>query len=432
MEKHDISRRSFLTAGLGLVGAGLLAGAGCSSGTPEPYSKLTKDLIERDFLTVSVIWQYHAAAVEDARLNGDAAVMDFTAGSPTNPTPDELNQTVIRLLSDPPENLHAYTSPFGLLEVRQKIAAHLAKEYKTTVSAEHLVVTDGASQAIGMALCICCPINAEVAVIQPYYTDYKNLIDTTLCKMVPAPAHRPDFQIDVDALENVLTEKTYAVIVNSPNNPTGAIYTRETLSAVADMLRRKAEQIGHPIYLISDEPYRELLYSDVELPYVPDLYDDTLICYSWSKSLALPGERIGYLYIAENCANADYLLAQVQNVGYGTAHLNANATYARAVAECMGLPVEMDQYTANRTILMEILDDCGYEYVRPDGAFYLWAKAPVEDEMAFCEAAKKHHLYLAPGSGFGQPGYFRACLCVDTEKYKKSRAAFKALMKEFS
>ena len=178
-------------------------------------------------------------------------------------------------------------------------------------------MTAGASQAISMAVALCCPINAEVALISPYYTDYCNLIEMQRCGIVSAPAHQPDFQIDVEALSGVITDRTYAVIINSPNNPTGAIYTHENLQALADILRAKSKQYGHPIYLISDEPYRDLLYVDEELPYVPSVYENTIVCYSWSKSLALPGERVGYLYMAENCADTDRMLSQVEGIGYG-------------------------------------------------------------------------------------------------------------------
>ena len=244
------------------------------------------------------------------------------------------------------------------------------------------------------------------------------------------PPDLPDFQINLTAVEAMLTPHTQALILNSPNNPSGVVYTRQTLQALAELLERKAAQFGHPIYLISDEPYRELVYGGVEVPFVPQIYRDTVICYSYSKSLSLPGERIGYVYVSAQAADSKKLYAAIAGAARGCGHVCAPSLWQKVIARCTHLRPDLESYDRNRKALYEGLTALGYEMAKPDGAFYLFVKAPGSDAAAFSEKAKKKNLLLVPGDDFGCPGYFRVCYCVSFDMIQRSLPVFAQLLQE--
>ena len=268
---------------------------------------------------------------------------------------------------------------------------------------------------------------AEVLAIAPYFPEYKPFAENAGFRFKVVPPDVPDFQIRLEAVEQMLTEHTQALILNSPNNPSGVVYTRQTLEALAALLTRKAKEYGHPIYLISDEPYRELAYG-VEVPFVPAIYPDTVICYSYSKSLSLPGERIGYVYVPKEATDSKKLYAAIAGAARACGHVCAPSLWQKVIARCASLRPDLEAYDRNRRLLYESLTELGYEMAKPDGAFYLFIKAPGGDANAFSEKAKQKDLLLVPGDGFGCPGYFRICYCVPEAMIRKSLPVFAELI----
>ena len=270
---------------------------------------------------------------------------------------------------------------------------------------------------------------SEILAVAPYFPEYKPFAEGAGFTFKVVPPDVPDFQIKLDAVEAMLTEKTQAIILNSPNNPSGVVYTRECLTALADLLTRKSAEYGHPIYIVSDEPYRELAYG-VEVPFLPLIYPNTIVCYSYSKSLSLPGERIGYVYVPKVCADSRSVYAAVAGAARACGHVCAPSLWQKVIARCTHLRPDLNAYDENRRALYEALTSYGYEMAKPDGAFYLFIKAPGGDANAFSEKAKQKDLLLVPGDGFGCPGYFRICYCVSREMIEKSLPVFQALIEE--
>ena len=363
---------------------------------------------------------------------GDDKVFDYSIGNPSVPAPQKVADTINEAMKLSPVELHAYSPASGIPAVRAAIAESIARRWGIPAKADHVYMTVGAAASIAISLGAISSPGDEVIVPTPYFPEYKVWIETMGCSIVEVPTQVPSFQLDVEAMGAAVTAKTAAVIINSPNNPVGAVYTRENLEALAAMLRAKEEQFGHPIYLISDEPYREIVYG-AEVPYVPTIYPRTLVCYSYSKALSLPGERVGYVYVSDtmDAEEADRVFFAVAGAGRAHGYICAPVLFQRVVAACVDEPSDVAAYAENRRILTEGLDALGYEYVQPDGAFYLWVRALEPDAQAFSDQAKKHELLLVPSDSFGVPGWVRLSYCIAKKTIEDSMPAFAALKKDY-
>ena len=365
-----------------------------------------------------------------AAIVGEENVFDYSLGNPSIPSPAAVDQAVRQILLDTPTlQVHGYTSAVGDLATRQAIADDLNERYHAGCRAEDFFLGCGAAPELVAVFRALAVPGGELLAIAPYFPEYKPFAEEAGLTFKVVPPDVPDFQIRLEAVEAMLTPNTQAVLVNSPNNPSGVVYTRQTLQALAELLTRKSEAYGHPIYIISDEPYRELAYG-VEVPFVPTIYPNTIVCYSYSKSLSLPGERIGYIYVPQSAAESSALYAAVAGAARSAGHVCAPSLWQKVIARCAGLRPDLESYDRNRRALYEGLTAMGYEMAKPDGAFYLFIKAPGGDANAFSEKAKQHDLLLVPGDGFGCPGYFRICYCVSYDMIQRSLPVFKALLDE--
>ena len=365
-----------------------------------------------------------------AAIVGEEKVYDYSLGNPSIPSPAAVDEAVRQILLDTPTlQVHGYTSAVGDLATRQAIADDLNRRYNAGCRAEDFFIGCGAAPELVAVFRALAVPGGELLAIAPYFPEYKPFAEEAGLRFKVVPPDVPDFQIKLEAVESMLTEHTQAVLVNSPNNPSGVVYTRQTLQALAELLTRKSEAYGHPIYIISDEPYRELAYG-VEVPFVPTIYPHTIVCYSYSKSLSLPGERIGYIYVPQAAAESPALYAAVAGAARSAGHVCAPSLWQKVIARCAHLRPDLEAYDRNRRALYEGLIQMGYEMAKPDGAFYLFIKAPGGDANAFSEKAKQHDLLLVPGDGFGCPGYFRICYCVSFEMIQRSLPVFRALLDE--
>ena len=360
---------------------------------------------------------------------GRENVFDYSLGNPSIPAPAAVDETIRTILQDTPSlQIHGYTSAVGDFATRKAISDDLNDRYGCKTAPEDFFIMGGAAPEL-VAVCRALAVEGgEVLAIAPYFPEYKPFAENAGLTFKVVPPDVPAFQIKLDAVEAMLTEHTQAIIINSPNNPSGVVYTRETLTALAELLTRKGEEYGHPIYIISDEPYRELAYG-LEVPFLPLIYPNTVICYSYSKSLSLPGERIGYVYVPKEAADSAALYAAVAGAARACGHVCAPSLWQKVIARCAQLRPDLDSYDRNRKALYEGLTAMGYEMAKPDGAFYLFIKAPGGDANAFSEKAKQKDLLLVPGDGFGCPGYFRICYCVSYEMIQKSLKVFEELIK---
>ncbi len=366
---------------------------------------------------------------------GDENVFDFSIGNPSVPAPGDVKEALLTLLMETDSvKLHGYTSAQGDLGVRRSIADYLWKTYDADVSADLIYMTVGAAAALTITLnaILDDEKTEDVIAFAPYFPEYKVFAEKAGANLVTVPCTEPDFQIDWNAFEAALCENTKAVIVNSPNNPTGVVLSEETIFRLSAILRRAEERFGHPIYLISDEPYRELVYGDVTVPYLTKYYDDTIVCYSFSKSLSLPGERIGYILVSPNATDAKTVYAAVLGAGRALGFVCAPSLFQFMVPYCLGKTADISVYDTNRKMLFEALTSYGFTCASPDGAFYLFMKTPEPDAYAFCEKAKQYELLLVPSDDFGFPGYVRIAYCVTTEQIERSLSAFKALAAQYS
>ena len=363
---------------------------------------------------------------------GAENVFDFSLGNPSVPPPQEVTDALVRLLTErEPTALHGYTSAAGAPSVREAVAEYIRGEHHFPASADLIYMTVGAAAALTIALhALIAEPGDEVIVFAPFFPEYRVFIEAAGGVAVPVPCRPGDFSIDTEAFSAAITEKTKAVIINSPNNPTGTVLTRKNLEETAWVLRAAEEKFGHPIYLIADEPYRELVYDGVEVPYLPALYRDTLVAYSFSKSLSLPGERIGYLLVSPEAADADSVYAAILGAGRALGFVCAPSLFQHLLPACLGKTSNIDIYRENRDTLVEQLSECGFRLVYPDGAFYLFMEAPEGDAAAFAELAKEHELLLVPSDSFGYPGYVRISYCVATETVKRAIPAFRALARD--
>ena len=365
-----------------------------------------------------------------AKIVGRENVYDYSIGNPSIPAPKEVEDTIRAVLADTDSLLiHGYTSANGDLETRKAISEDLNRRYGAAAKPEDLFLGCGAAPELCAVFRALAVEGGEILAIAPYFPEYKPFAQEAGLAFKVVPPDIPSFQIDLGKLEEMVTEHTQAVILNSPNNPSGVVYTRETLQKLGALLKRKGEQYGHPIYIVSDEPYRELAYG-VEVPFLPLIYPNTIVCYSYSKSLSLPGERIGYIYVCAEAADSRALYAAIAGAARGAGHVCAPSLWQKVIARCTHLRPDLKTYDRNRRMLYEALTEMGYEMAKPDGAFYLFIKAPGGDAVAFMEKAKQKDLLVVPGDGFGCPGYFRICYCVTEEMIQKSLPVFRALLEE--
>ena len=365
-----------------------------------------------------------------AAIVGEDKVYDYSLGNPSIPSPAAVDDAIRQILLDTPTLLvHGYTSAVGDLSARTAISEDLNERYGAGCGPEDFFLGCGAAPELTAVFKALAVPGGELLVIAPYFPEYKPFAQEAGLVFRVVPPDVPGFQIRLDAVEAMLTPNTQAVLVNSPNNPSGVVYTRQTLQALAALLTRKAEEYGHPIYIVSDEPYRELAYG-VEVPFLPLIYPNTVVCYSYSKSLSLPGERIGYVYVPKAAADSRELYAAVAGAARSMGHVCAPSLWQKVIARCARLRPDLAAYDRNRKALYEGLTAMGYEMAKPDGAFYLFIKAPGGDANAFSEKAKQKDLLLVPGDGFGCPGYFRICYCVSYEMIQSSLPVFRALLEE--
>ena len=364
---------------------------------------------------------------------GAENVFDFSLGNPVTPAPEKVAETIGQILATKDSmEVHGYMSNSGYPQVRAKIAASLNERFGLDLDEEAILMTVGASGGLNVILKTLINPGDEVLTLTPYFGEYRNYVSNFDGVLVEVPAAAPSFQPDLERLENAVNERTKAMIINSPNNPTGVVYTEETTKGLCAMLERKEKELGTSIYLISDEPYRELAYDGVEVPYLTKYYHNAIVGYSFSKSLSLPGERIGYLVMPASLDDAQQIRAGANVANRILGFVNAPSLMQLVVGECLDEKTDLDFYDRNRKALTEGLSKCGYTFTNPDGAFYLWMQAPGGDDKAFSQAAKKYHILVVPGSSFGYPGYVRIAYCVSPQTIAGSMAGFKALAEEYS
>ena len=363
-----------------------------------------------------------------AAIVGAENVYDYSLGNPSIPAPDYVNQLIRDVLNELDSlAVHGYTSAVGDLETRSAIAEDLNRRYAAGVRPGDLFIGSGAAPELCAVFSALAVPGGEVLAIAPYFPEYKPFAEAAGLSFKVVPPDVPDFQIDLTAVESLLTPNTQAIIINSPNNPSGVVYTEQTLRELGALLQRKSEAYAHPIYIVSDEPYRELTYG-CTAPFLPNIYPDTVVCYSYSKSLSLPGERIGYIYVPQQATDHAALYAAIAGAARAAGHVCAPSLWQKVIARCTHLRPDLESYDRNRRTLYDALTAMGYEMAKPDGAFYLFIRAPGGDAVAFSEKAKQKDLLLVPGDGFGCPGYFRICYCVSPEMIQRSLPVFAELI----
>ena len=364
---------------------------------------------------------------------GPENVFDFSIGNPSVPAPKEFSDELCRMLAEEsPLALHSYTSAPGDLSARKSIADDLNERFGTSFGPENLYMTCGAAASLTISLSAVVGDGEDVILFAPFFPEYTVFVETAGGKPVTVPCRWPDFQIDFEKLSEVLNEKTAAVIINSPNNPSGAVFSEDSIKKLSSILSEAEEKFGRKIYLISDEPYRELVYGKTEVPFVTKYYNDTIICYSWSKSLSLPGERIGYILVSPENPDWKEVYSGICGAGRALGFVCAPSLFQHVIPKCIKMTSDISVYKKNRDLLYGALSDFGFEAVHPDGAFYLFVKSPEPDAKAFSEKAKKHELLIVPSDDFGMEGFVRISYCVSTEQIERSLPAFKKLAEEYS
>lgn len=364
---------------------------------------------------------------------GEENVFDFSLGNPSIPTPDKVTEVMESLIKNlSPEILHGYTSAQGDINVRRKIAENIKKRFNAECTHENIYMTCGAAASLAITLKALVNSNEdEIIVLAPYFPEYKVFIENAGAKTVEVKCKEDTFDLDIPAIEKAINKNTKGIIVNSPNNPSGVVFGHNELTELAKVLNKKSAEFKNPIYIISDEPYRELVYTDKKPPFIPNIYDNTVVCYSYSKSLSLAGERIGYIFVNPKARDNENLYYAVCGAGRALGYVCAPSLLQYTVAECDGIEPNLDEYKRNRELLYNSLKEIGYETASPDGAFYLFVKSLEDDTDAFCERAKKHELLLVPSDSFGVKGYVRIAYCVSYEQIEKSLPAFEALYLEY-
>lgn len=369
-----------------------------------------------------------------AAIVGAENVYDFSLGNPTVPAPDCVNETIRELTQSLDSiSLHGYTSAQGDLETRQAIADYLNNTYETNFKADNLYMTMGAAASLSIAFkALTSSPDDEIIAIAPFFPEYRVFVTAAGAKFNVVVPDTKNFQINFDEFEKLVNKNTKAVIINSPNNPSGAVYSEQTIKKLADFLSKKSEEYGTHIFIITDEPYREIVYDGVEVPYVTKYYNDTIVCYSYSKSLSLPGERIGFILVPDEAYESKKLYAAVCGAGRALGYVCAPSLFQKVIAKCVGQTGDVNLYKKNRDLLYDGLTELGYECFKPDGAFYMFVKALESDAENFCEKAKEEDLLLVAATDFGCPGYVRISYCVDEDMIKRSFKAFKALKEKYA
>ena len=382
----------------------------------------------------SVIRQLFAYGLEQAAKVGADKVYDYSLGNPSIPAPKKVNESIHKIVDETDSiKLHGYSMAPGFEDARAAVAKDLAARFGLDVKASELFFTCGAAPAlISIIKALIVDSDSEIMAVAPFFPEYRPFVNANGGKLVVVPADTKAFQIHLDAVEERITAHTQAIIINSPNNPSGVVYTEETLKGLAALLERKSKEYGHPIYIIADEPYRELVYGGVKVPFIPCLYKNTIVCYSYSKSLSLPGERIGYVYVPGFADDADAVYAAIAGAARIMGHVCPPTLMQKVIEYCAEERPDLVAYDENRNLLYSSLREMGYECAKPDGAFYLFVKAPNGDANAFSEKAKlEHNLLVVPADGFGCPGYFRLSYCVANDMIQRSLPAFKAMIESY-
>ena len=382
----------------------------------------------------SVIRQLFAYGLEQAKVVGPEKVYDYSLGNPSIPAPKKVNESIKKIVDETDSiKLHGYSMAPGFEEARAAVAKDLAARFGLEVKASELFFTCGAAPAlISIIKALLVDADSEIMAIAPFFPEYRPFVTANGGKLVVVPADTKAFQIHLDAVEDRITKHTQAIIVNSPNNPSGVVYTEETLKGLAALLERKSAEYGHPIYIIADEPYRELVYGGVKVPFIPCLYKNTIVCYSYSKSLSLPGERIGYVYVPGFADASHAVYAAISGAARIMGHVCPPTLMQKVIELCAEERPDLVAYDENRNLLYNSLTEMGYECAKPDGAFYLFVKAPNGDAVAFSEKAKlEHNLLVVPADGFGCPGFFRLSYCVSNDMIRRSLPAFKAMIESY-
>lgn len=379
----------------------------------------------------SVIRELSEFATALGQKIGYENVFDYSLGNPSVPVPQAVTDTMIRLLREKnPMELHGYSPSLGIPSVKEKIASYLDKKFGVPYKAEDIFPTSGAAGAIAHAIRAVTVPGDEVLTFAPYFPEYNPYVNGTGAVLKVVPADTDSFQINFEAFEETLTERTAAVLINTPNNPSGVVYSTPTIKKLAELLKKKSEEYGHTIYLISDEPYRDIVFAGVDAPFVSAYYENTLMCYSFSKSLSFPGERIGYVAINPACPDAAKIVQMCGQISRETGHNCPASLIQLTVAEHLEDTSDMSVYEKNKEILYRELKALGFTCVEPGGTFYIFPKALERDAKVFIEKAKKYNLILVPGDSFGCPGYFRMAYCIDTEKVERSLDALKEFVEK--
>ena len=380
----------------------------------------------------SVIRELSEYATARGAEIGYENVFDYSLGNPSVPCPQDYTDAVIDMYKTAePVALHGYSPSLGIPSVRKAIAESLNRRFDMGYTADYIFPTTGAAGALAHALRVVTKPGDEVITFAPYFPEYQPYVNGTGAHLTVVPADTDNFQINFDAFEKALNPGTAAVLINTPNNPSGAVYSAETLTRLAEVLNAKQTEYGHDIFLIADEPYREIVFDGGEQPYPSKFYDNTLSCYSYSKSLSLPGERVGWILVPNTNPQAARLMPAVAGAARTLGFVCAPALFQRVIIDCIDEPSDVEAYARNRTALTDALAEYGYTYVEPDGAFYLWVKALEPDANAFCERAKKYELLAVPSDSFGMPGWFRLGYCVSYETIVNSLPAWKQLADEY-
>lgn len=378
----------------------------------------------------SVIRELSEFATARGKEIGYENVFDYSLGNPSVPVPQDLTFSIIYYATTDPQFTHGYSPSLGITSVREAVAQSLEKRFGLPYRKEHIFMASGAAGALAHAFRLVTEPGDEVLTFAPFFPEYHPYVDLTGAVLKVVPPDTENFQINIEKFREMMTEKVMAVLINTPNNPSGVVYSAETLQKLADILREKSAEYGHDIYLISDEPYREIVFDGVEAPCVSAFYDNTIMCYSFSKALSLPGERIGYVAINPNCKDAEVMVNMCGQISRGIGHNCPASLFQLVTARMLNATADLSVYETNMNILYKELIDLGFTCVKPGGTFYIFPKALEEDAKVFCKKALKYDLILVPGDTFGAPGYFRMAYCIDTEKVERSLEALRRFVKE--
>ena len=379
----------------------------------------------------SVIRDLAGKAAERGKEIGYENVFDYSLGNPSVPAPDAYNESLVRLIGElDSRSLHGYSPNPGLPEARDAVAASLERRFGIPYKREHIFMTSAAASALAHAFRLVTEPGDEIITFAPFFPEYRPYVEMTGAVLKIVSADTEAFQINFEEFESMIGEKTMAVLINTPNNPSGVVYSEETVRRLSDILRKAQDKLGHPIYIISDEPYREIVFDGKDAPCISKFYDNTIMCYSFSKSLSLPGDRIGYMAVNPAAEGADLMVNMAVQISRGIGHNCPTSLMQRAVAENIDLTADLSVYETNMNLIYDKLVELGFTVVRPGGTFYIFPKALEEDSIAFSQKALKYDLVLVPGDSFGAPGYFRMAYCIDTEKVKRSLPVLEKFVKE--